>query len=88
MSEKPTDYTVPTLDDSGERQQYATGAVRDLATGKGRYDLISPIALRRLALRAWRLREGKVRAGQAITVVHETPTQAILQLPRFAAVRG
>ena len=35
--------------DSGERQEFATGSVRDPGTGKGRYDLISPIGLRRLA---------------------------------------
>lgn len=37
------------LKDSGERQEFSTGAVRDTATGKGRFDLISPIFLRRLA---------------------------------------
>lgn len=35
--------------DSGKRQEFNTGAVRDIQEGKGRYDLISPIALRRLA---------------------------------------
>jgi hypothetical protein len=35
--------------DSGKRQQFNTGAVRDIQEGKGRYDLISPIALQRLA---------------------------------------
>jgi len=35
--------------DSGERRAFATGSVRDAAQGKGRYDLISPIALERLA---------------------------------------
>lgn len=35
--------------DSGQRQEFATGSVRDTREGKGRYDLISPIALRRLA---------------------------------------
>jgi len=37
------------IEDSGERQEFATGSVRDTATGKGRFDLISPTALRRLA---------------------------------------
>jgi hypothetical protein len=36
--------------DSGNRTEFASGAVRDLQDGKGRYDLISPIALRRLAV--------------------------------------
>jgi hypothetical protein len=35
--------------DSGTRQKFKTGAVRDIQCGKGRYDLISPIVLRRLA---------------------------------------
>lgn len=35
--------------DSGERRQFATGAQRDVVTGKGRYDLISPIMIDRLA---------------------------------------
>ena len=37
------------LPDSGERVQYPTGAVREPQSGKGRFDLISPIALMRLA---------------------------------------
>lgn len=36
--------------DSGERQNFETGSVRDTQEGKGRYDLLSPIALRRLAI--------------------------------------
>lgn len=35
--------------DSGERQEFGTGSVRDTRDGKGRYDLISPIAIRRFA---------------------------------------
>lgn len=35
--------------DSGERESHDTGAVRDVRKGKGRYDLISPFALHRLA---------------------------------------
>lgn len=37
------------LKDSGTRRDFATGSVRDAATGKGRYDLVSPIALQLLA---------------------------------------
>lgn len=38
------------LDDSGERVSYGEGmAVREPTIGKGRYDLISPFAIRRLA---------------------------------------
>ena len=32
---------VPTLKDSGQRRQFKTGAVRDRAVGKGRFDLMS-----------------------------------------------
>jgi hypothetical protein len=35
--------------DSGKREKFATGSVRDTQVGKGRYDLITPIGLRRLA---------------------------------------
>lgn len=35
--------------DSGTRQEFKTGAVRDIQAGKGRFDLISPLALKRLA---------------------------------------
>jgi len=36
--------------DSGVRQDFNTGSVRDTRDGKGRFDLISPIALKRLAV--------------------------------------
>lgn len=36
--------------DSGKRVELKTGSHRERAEGKGRYDLISPIALRRLAI--------------------------------------
>jgi hypothetical protein len=45
MSEKT--YCVK---DSGRREETATGAVRDSRDGKGRYDLISPLAIRRIAV--------------------------------------
>ena len=35
--------------DSGIRQKFATGAVRDAQSGKGRYDLLPTRAIRRLA---------------------------------------
>lgn len=35
--------------DSGNRRTFETGAVRDMQEGKGRYDLIPPEMLRRLA---------------------------------------
>jgi hypothetical protein len=39
------------MNDSGKRQQFSTGAVRDSNEGKPRPELISPIAEERLA--AW-----------------------------------
>lgn len=36
------------MKDSGKREQFATGAVRDVREGKGRYDLITPIGLQRV----------------------------------------
>lgn len=42
------------------KQTFATGAQRDVATGKGRFDLISPIFLTELALR---LEKGAVQYG-------------------------
>jgi hypothetical protein len=38
------------LKDSGKREKFDSGMVRDQRSGKGRFDLISPIALRRLAV--------------------------------------
>lgn len=41
---------MTSITDSGERISYGEGkAIREPATGKGRYDLISPFALDRLA---------------------------------------
>lgn len=37
------------IKDSGKRQKFPTGSVRDTSEGKGRFDLLSPIALDRLA---------------------------------------
>lgn len=38
------------LADGGNRQQFESGAMREPEDGKLRYDLVSPVALRRLAL--------------------------------------
>jgi len=37
------------VQDSGERREFSTGSVRDKREGKGRFDLIPTIALKRLA---------------------------------------
>ena len=46
--ENPIEEMYP-IKDSGERREYETGAVRDRATGKGRYDLLPMFALMALA---------------------------------------
>jgi hypothetical protein len=38
------------LNDTGLRKKISTGALRERAPGKGRFDAVSPIALERLAL--------------------------------------
>ena len=38
------------IKDSGSRRAFATGAVRDVAGGKGRFDLLPPDALREVAI--------------------------------------
>lgn len=42
--------TFTSVKDSGERTEFKTGAVRDRQKGKGRYDLLPPYAIKRLAL--------------------------------------
>jgi hypothetical protein len=37
------------VEDSGERREFTTGSRRDVRSGKGRYDLISPYFIDRLA---------------------------------------
>jgi hypothetical protein len=39
------------LPDSGIRSSFDTGSIREIVPGKGRYDLISPRAIKRLAIR-------------------------------------
>lgn len=41
------DYEIK---DSGERQEFSTGAVRDKKDGKGRFDLLPPRTIRALAI--------------------------------------
>lgn len=36
--------------DSGQRREWSTGSVRDVAVGKGRYDLLPPYPIKRLAI--------------------------------------
>ena len=53
-----SEYTQ--VQDSGERRQFETGAVRDMRTGKGRFDLIPPKAMFRLAVH---FENGSVKYG-------------------------
>ncbi|GHT19644.1 hypothetical protein FACS1894189_8550 [Planctomycetales bacterium] len=48
LSEPTVQPDKPTMSDSGKREQFSTGAVRDTADGKSRPDLISPFAMERL----------------------------------------
>lgn len=43
------DFDFGEIKDSGTREETITGATREIRKGKGRYDLLSPIALCRLA---------------------------------------
>lgn len=47
MPSEQHEYTA--VKDSGKRRAFPTGSVRDVRIGKGRYDLVSPFALDRLA---------------------------------------
>ena len=49
MKAYPGNHIPGILPDSGERIEFKTGAIRDTTTGKGRYDLLSSIAIKRLA---------------------------------------
>jgi len=43
-------YEWDAVKDSGERKEYETGSVRDRRKGKGRYDLLPPKGIKRLAV--------------------------------------
>lgn len=45
-----TDSTQPVIKDSGERQDFSTGSVRDTDEGKGQPSRLSTLFLRRLAI--------------------------------------
>lgn len=52
--------TMPALKDSGERRSFASGAVRDMAQGKGSYDLL---AFSGVVLQALQMERGKDKYG-------------------------
>lgn len=47
---EPEQQTFTEVKDSGARQEFQTGSVRDTRDGKGRFDLIPTDAMRRLAV--------------------------------------
>ena len=49
------------IKDSGHRREFEGGAVRDMAEGKGRFDLMPPMALMRLAKH---YEKGAIKYGQ------------------------
>lgn len=50
MKERRSSTRPFVVKDSGERQEFVTGARRDIQVGKGRFDLIPPLPVRRLAM--------------------------------------
>ena len=58
MTEKVFNYT--SVKDSGARQDFETGSRRDTNEGKGRYDLLPPHAISRLAIH---FQNGAVKYG-------------------------
>jgi hypothetical protein len=48
--DKRVDLAFGHVNDSGERQEFDTGSQRDTREGKGRYDLMSPIVMKRDAV--------------------------------------
>ena len=51
----------PKIKDSGHRREFPTGAVRDMAEGKGRYDLLPWEAIHELALHC---EQGALKYGE------------------------
>ena len=47
MGVRELEYTE--VKDNGERREFESGAVRDIQVGKGRFDLLPPKAIKRLA---------------------------------------
>jgi hypothetical protein len=68
--------------DSGERQEFQTGSVRDKQEGKGRYDLIPPYPLKRLAVHyengARKYKERNWEKGQNTARYYESAMRHLL----------
>ena len=59
--EEKINESISGIPDSGKRRPFSTGSVRDVRSGKGRFDLISPIALLSVAKR---LEDGQDKYGE------------------------
>ena len=72
------------MDDSGDRTEFPTGAVRDIQTGKGRYDLLPWAAIHQVASHCERgaLKYGERNVDKGIPV-HSLVDSAIRHLSRY-----
>ena len=77
--------------DSGKREEFDTGAKRDTRVGKGRYDLIPPVALIRLAgvfeRGAAKYGENNWRKGMPLSRFVDSATRHLIQW-RLAEEKG
>lgn len=65
---------MPEIKDSGKRQEFGTGAVRDVQDGKGRYDLLPFHAIERVA----KIFEGGAKKYNAENWRHGIPLRRFL----------
>lgn len=73
----------PVTKDSGSRREFSTGSKRDAATGKGRFDLMSPMVLRRdaglLERGADKYGDRNWEKGQPLSVFLDCATRHLLK---------
>lgn len=67
---KDTDTDTPHIKDSGERREFASGAVRDIQKGKGRCDLL-PLDVVEHAIRDYSSSENCEDVADIIHLIHE-----------------
>ncbi len=71
------------LKDSGQRRTFETGAVRDVTTGKGRFDLLPPYAIARLARHyergAQKYKDRNWEAGIPLHSFYDSATRHLFQ---------
>ncbi len=72
------------VQDSGQRREFATGSVRDMGEGKGRYDLIPQFALHQLAVHyengAKKYGDRNWEKGQPLSVYLNAATRHMIKL--------